>query len=234
MSEMTPTDFRDGTLTRVVRQEKDPERVNVFIDDAFAFGLTLDLAVEAGLRPGLRLTATQQQEIVQRERSARARAVALDYLAGQARTSMEVRRRLRRKGFEETIVDEAVGYVEGRGYVDHAAYASAYVRGRFAGRGHGPARLREELLRRGVDRPAIDEALSELGADEDMGEAAVSIARPRWRALSGERDPRRRRQKTLEFLVRRGFAFDDAREAVEQVARDEGDDALTDIDDGGA
>jgi regulatory protein len=234
MSEGMPTEFRDGTLTRVTRQEKDVERVNVFIDEAFAFGLTLDLAVEAGLRPGMRLTAAHQEELLRRERSARARAMALDYLAGQARTSMEVRRRLRRKGFEEAIVDEAVRYIEGRGYIDDASYATAYVRGRFAGRGHGPARLREELLRRGVDRTIIDEALMELEADEDLGEAAVTVGRPRWRALSGESDPRRRRQKTLEFLVRRGFAFDDARAAVEQIARDEGDDDSGDFDGGGA
>ena len=52
--------LRDGTITRVARQQRDPERVSVFIDGAFAFGLTLDLAVEAGLRKGRTLTVDEQ------------------------------------------------------------------------------------------------------------------------------------------------------------------------------
>ena len=218
MTDEPAIDLRDGVVTRVAVQEKDKERVSVFLNDSFAFGLTLDLAIEAGLRPGLHLTVVEQEDLVQRERVARARAIALDYLSSQARTGTEVRRKLRRKGFEDGVVGHAMDYIESRGYVDDAAYARAYVQGRFAGRGHGPARLRQELVRRGVAKEHIDAALQDLLASESMDDAAEAVAGARWRALAREADPRRRRQKTLEFLVRRGFEFDQAREAVERLA----------------
>ncbi len=224
MSDESAPDFREGTVTRVAVQEKDRERVSVFLDDEFAFGLTLDLAIEAGLRPGLRLTVAEQEHLVERERLARGRVVALDYLSSQARTGLELRRKLRRKGYDAAVVDQVMEYVESKGYIDDAAYARAYVQARFAGRGHGPMRLRQELIRRGVAKEHIDDALHHLVASEEMDDAALAVARPRWRALESEADPRRRRQKTLDFLMRRGFDFDEARQAVERLAGDDGED----------
>ncbi len=217
--------FESGTVTRVAQQQRDAERVSVFVNDRFAFGLALDLAVAAGLRKGLALSADEQRALVARERTHRVRGAALDYLSYQARTTAEVRRKLREKGFDAAAVEDALAYVARHGYLDDEAYARAYVRGRFAGRGLGPERLRQELLRRGVDRETVEGALGDLVEAEDLLEAALRQGRPRWRALAHEPDARKRRQKTLAFLVRRGFAFDLARDAVERLGTDDTDDA---------
>ena len=215
--------FADGTVTRVVRQKRDPERVSVFIDDAFAFGLAVDLAIEAGLRRGLVLPAERQRELVERERQMKARMAALDYLSYQARTTVELRRKLRQKGHDEAAVEDAVAYVAGHGYLDDARYARDYVRSRFAGRGYGPQRLRQELLRRGVPKDAVEDALAALEEAEDVEDAALGHARTRWRALATEADARKRRKKTMDYLVRRGFDFEQARAAVERAAAEDGD-----------
>jgi len=210
--------FEDGTVTRVVQQRRDPERVSVFIDDAFAFGLALDLAVEAGLKRGLVLSADAQRTLVAREHQRKARAAALDYLSYQARSTAEVRKRLKLKGYDEATVEDAVTYVATYGYLDDAAYAVAYVKSRFAGRAYGPERLRQELLRKGVARDAVEAALESLDEGEQLEDAALTHARTRWAALAAESDARKRQQKTLAYLVRRGYAYDQARAAVEQAA----------------
>ena len=230
MSEPAPRDepqpdLRDGTVTRVVRQQRDAERVSVFVDGAFAFGLALDLAVEAGLRKGKRLTVDEQRALLAQEQVHRARAAALDYLSYGAKTTEEVRRKLRGKGFDEATVEDALAHMAEYGYLDDVAYARAFARGRFAGRGYGPQRLRTDHLRRGVSREAVDAALDDLTETENVEEAARRHGRRRWRALAGEADVRRRKQKTMDFLVRRGFSFDLARTVIDELARGEGEDA---------
>ena len=42
-------------ITSVTAQRNDPDRVNIAIDGEFAFGLSADLALEAGLHAGLEL-----------------------------------------------------------------------------------------------------------------------------------------------------------------------------------
>jgi regulatory protein len=211
-------DLQDGTVTRVAQQKKDPDRVSVFVDDAFAFGLSLDLAIEAGLRKGLALGADAQRALLVRQETFDAKAAALRLLADRARTTAEIARALRTRGFAEPVVADTLDALARLDVLDDAAYARAYARGRFTGRGHGPARIRQDLLQRGVDRALIDAALAELADDEDLDERAQADAQKRWDALASEADPRKRRKKTTDFLLRRGFSFDDAREAVDAVA----------------
>ena len=221
-------DLADGTVTRVAQQKKDPERASVFIDDRFAFGLAVDLVVEAGLRKGVALTADAQRALLVRQETYAAKASALAGLNHRARTADEVRQSLLRKGFAETVTEDTVADLERIGVVDDAAYARAFVRDRFNGRGYGPARLRQDLMRKGVARGAIDEALADLEETEDLGAEAREQADKKWRSLASEEDVRKRKKKTLDYLVRRGFGFDVARSAVDAAAEGEDDDALWD------
>ena len=218
-------DLSDGTVTRLVQQTKDPERASVYIDDAFAFGLAVDLVVAAGLKKGLVLTAAEQRELLVRQEGYGAKAAALAYVSAQARTSEEVRRNLAQKGFAESVTDDAVAALADAGLLDDAAYAEAYARSRFAGPGHGPTRIRQDLQRRGVPRAAIDAALEALVEAEDLAERATDDAAAKWRSLASEPDRRKRLRKTMDFLVRRGHSFDVARTAAEAAAADDPEDA---------
>lgn len=208
-------DLRPGAITRLVRQQRDAERVSVFIDGAFAFGLALDLAVRAGLRKGQRLGVAEQQALLDEEERLRAKAVALDFIAYKARTEAEVRRKLARKGFSEHVAEEAVARMRELGYLDDADYARAYARSRLGGRGHGPQRIRADLLKRGIAPKTIDAALDDLVERDDLRESALEHGRKRWQRLRREDDPYKRRKKLADFLARRGFDFDLIREVTE-------------------
>ena len=216
-------DLRDGTVTRVAQQKKDPERASVYIDDEFAFGLAIDLVVEAGLRKGRALSADEQRALLVRQETFAAKASALRGLDHKARTVDEVRRSLQRKGFADDVVEDTVAALERAGMVDDAAYARAFVQSRFEARGYGPARLRQDLQKKGVARRTIDEALEALTDAEDMEAEAREQAAKKWRTLSAEEDLRKRKKKTMDYLVRRGFGFGTARDAVDQLAADDED-----------
>jgi regulatory protein len=215
-------DLRPGTITRLAQQKRDAERVSVFIDGAFVFGLSLDLAVKAGLRKGRTLTVEEQQALLDDEERLKAKAAALDYIAYKARTEHEVRQKLRKKGFPEHVADEAVARMRELGYLDDADYARAYARGRLSGRGHGPHRIRADLHRRGVARATIDAVLEDLVEPDDLRETALRHGRKRWRRLQREDDPYKRRQKLAGYLQRRGFDFDLIREVTEALEAEDG------------
>lgn len=216
-------DLADGTITRIVRQKKDPDRASVFLDDAFAFGLAVDLVIDAGLRKGMPLSAHRQRELLIRQETFAAKAAALRYVNHRARTVDEVRRSLIQKGFAEPIVEDTVADLERLGLVDDASYARQYAASRFNGPGYGPARIRQDLIRRGVARRDIDAALDTLVETEDVGAEAREQATKKWRSLASEEDVRKRQKKTMDYLVRRGFGFDVARSAVEALASEEDD-----------
>ena len=207
-----------GAITRVTQQKHDPERVSVFIDDEFAFGLTLDLAAREGLKKGMLLSTEAQQALLDQEKGFRARAVALNYVGYQARTVEEVRRKLREKGYGVDISDDVIQRLTDYVYLDDEAYARAYVESRFSGSGHGPRRLSADLIKRGVDRAIVDRVISDAFEDDELREAALRQGRKRWVALERETDLRKRKKKVMDFLVRRGFDYGMAREVVGELA----------------
>jgi regulatory protein len=214
-------ELRAGTVTALETQQNDPERVSVFIDGQYAFGLAWDLAVQAGLRKGQHLSQQQQQALLEEEQRLRARRVALDYIAYRARTAEEVRRKLARKGFPEDAVEAAVARMAGLGYLDDEAYARTYVRSKLSGRGYGPERLRADLRRRGVAPAVVEAALAEMVEPDDLRETALQQGRQRWQRLASEADPAKRRKKLSDFLARRGYGFDLIREVAEVLEREE-------------
>lgn len=213
-----PRPLAAGTVTRLAAQQRKKDRVSVFIDGAFAFGVHVDLVVEFGLHKGQALTVDAQQRLIDADRRRTARTLALDYLSRRPRTAYEVRQKLRRSDFDETVIDETVARLHDLGYLDDAAYAQAYVAARFRNKGYGPQRLRADLQRRGVASPLIDAALEAALDPDDLLEAARMHARKRWTRLAGEPDPRKRRKKLNDYLLRRGFSYDVIRCVVEELA----------------
>ena len=223
-------DLQDGTVTRLAQQAKDPERVSVYIDERFAFGLAVDLVYEARLKKGLVLPADEQRRLLVRQESFGAKAAALNYVSSASRTTEEVRRNLAGKGFAESVVEDAVAGLLAAGLLDDVAYAEAYAKSRFTARGYGPTRIRQDLMRRGVARAAIDAALDGLVETEDLDSRAREDADTKWRQLSSEPDRRKRIRKTMDFLIRRGHGFDTARSAAEAAAAADPDDGSDDAE----
>jgi regulatory protein len=129
--------------------------------------------------------------------------VAGDLLSRHAWTRADLAARLRRRGAPGEVAAEVVDDLVARGYVDDAAFARHWVAAR-ASRGYGAARLRMELLARGVASPVITAALGTLGGDDVLGRARET-ARRRLPTLRRGR-PDRVAPRLRDYLLRRGFS----------------------------
>ena len=87
-------------------------------------------------------------------------------------------------------------------------YAGLVVR-HYTAKGYGRRRIRDELYRRGIDREFWDGALAELPETDDTVDRLLS-ARLRD-AVSPEA-----LQRAQSYLLRRGYSWDDIREATER------------------
>lgn len=212
-------DFAGGTITSLEPQVNNDQRVSVYLDGEFAFGVHEDIVVKHGLREGDVLTEEQRAEIERDEQYVTAKQAAFDYLAHKARTEEEVRRKLREKDVSTVVTDEVIARLEELEYLDDEAYARDYVRNRFSNKKYGPIRIRRELLKRGIDRHLAETAVDELVAERDMKAAAWTHAEKRWPGLVGEDDPRRRKQKMYRYLRRRGFTSDTIYSILDRLER---------------
>ncbi len=136
------------------------------------------------------------------------RTAALALLTRREYASGELIAALARKGYSTPVVTEVVTSMAGERLVDDARYAGSLVR-MLAGRGQGPARIRQQLREAGLPDEQISIAL-------DDG--------PDWFALAAEVRLRKfgadlpgnwpARAKQMRFLQYRGFSGDHVSHAL--------------------
>ncbi len=208
-----------GTITRIESQVHNDDRVSVYLDGEFAFGVHEDLVVKHTLQVGTTLTSAMRRDIEADDQYVHAKQKALDYLAHKRRTEREVRRRLQQRDVPTAVVDDVIARLYELEYLDDETYAHDYARNRFSSKKYGPVRIRRELEERGVERHLAEAAVDDLFAEKDAEAAAWEHADKRWSRLESEDDPRRRRQKMYRYLRRRGFRSDTIRPILDELER---------------
>ncbi|WPP01066.1 recombination regulator RecX [Pseudomonas sp. HR96] len=131
------------------------------------------------------------------------RRTAMDLLARREHGRVELTRKLRQRGADPEMIEQALDRLSEEGLLSEARYLESFVRYR-AGSGYGPARIREELQQRGLARADVEQALRESGFDW-----AAQLA-DTWQRKFAGRLPAdmRERAKQTRFLVYRGYSME--------------------------
>ncbi len=142
------------------------------------------------------------------------KAVAL--LAQRARSGGEIRQKLERAHYLEDTIDMVLYKLEKERLLNDETFARDYAAS-CARRQMGRSRIRMELARKGLPRDLIDRTMEEL-SQEEADEAAIQLAGKLLRRHRGE-DMRKEMQKVLAAMARRGYSYEDSKEAIEAAIR---------------
>ncbi|GAB4127001.1 MAG: RecX family transcriptional regulator [Roseiflexaceae bacterium] len=211
-----------GKITALQAQAHDPQRVNVFIDGAFALGVSLTTITRERLYVGQALNSEEYERLVRAEQSDRAYQAALRILESRPRSAHEIRDRLQRKGFEPDLIDYALERLTDLGLINDAVFARYWIENRQLARPRGPAALRDELRRKGIDRDLISETLQDEELIGDPDQQALVLARSVVRKYANAADYAAFSRRLGGFLQRRGFHQGTIRPIVAQLWRELG------------
>ncbi|HEX2979404.1 MAG TPA: RecX family transcriptional regulator [Anaerolineaceae bacterium] len=189
-------------ITRLSVQKKNPNRVNVYLDGEYAFGLARIVA--AWLSVGQELTDEKIEEYQRQDVKEVAYQTALRLLSYRARTETELRQRLERKGHSEEVIEQTMERLHANGLINDHQFAQDWVDNQSNFRPRGRRLLRMELRQKGVDDSAISNALSDA---QDEAELAYQAAQRPAKRLAGL-PWLEFRQKLSQSLARRGFTYD--------------------------
>lgn len=191
----------------------DKRRSKVFIDGDFAFLLYNGELYRYRLEEGCQLDEEIYEELLWQVVGRRAREKALSLLKLQGRTESELRRKLKQAYFPEAVIEETVRFLKEYRYLDDEAYARNYAE--IYGSRKSRAELERELLKKGLDRSLIREICREQEGRTDSSEAILALMKKRGFT---EDFPLKERQKTIVYLLRRGFSWEEIRAASASLA----------------
>lgn len=196
-------------ITALQYQKHDRNRVNVYLEGEFAFGLA---AIEAArLQVGQMLSDDEIINLKKKDEIEKAHERALNFLSYRPRSKAEIRRKLYKKDFEDDVIDIVIERLMRAGLLDDREFARYWVDNRTQFNPRGLRGLRYELRQKGVADDIIDNALATVDVEAAARKAASAGARRLSRY-----EPREFRRKLKAYLARRGFSYSVIRPLVEE------------------
>jgi regulatory protein len=195
-----------------VRSGKRGKRVNIFLDEKFAFSLEAEVAVKEGLKAEQALSEGEIEALKKADLFQRCLNAAFHFLSYRPRSQAELRQRLGKRGFDGDNVAAVLARLKEQGLVDDLAFAQFWKDNRDSFRPRSQWLTRLELRQKGVPEEIIDRVAAQVDDEDCAYRAAVAKAH---RLSTADYDGFRRRLG--QFLKRRGFGYGLIKPTVERV-----------------
>jgi len=205
-----------GKITALKVQKRNSQRVNVYLDDEYAFGLARITA--AWLQVGQELSDAKIDQLQSDDARETAYQRALGLLDRRPRSEQEIRRYLVKHDIEEEVVNDVLQRLSHSGLVNDKDFASLWVENRQSFRPRSRKALAFEMRQKGIASDAIDQVLGEI-SDQDEEDLAYQAASQQARKYKNM-DWLGFRQKLSGFLARRGFDYETSRAAIQRAWQD--------------
>jgi regulatory protein len=196
-----------GTITALKAQKRNNQRVNIFLDGEFAFGLSRITA--AWLAVGQELSDEKIAQLQHDDAREVAHQQALRLIERRERTESEIRRNLAKHEVPETTIDEVLTRLKAGGLVNDDRFANMWIENQRRFRPRSRKALAFEMRQRGVESEAIEQALEKISIEdeEEMAEkAARAYVRKNGHRLRNQ-EWQSFRTKLGSYLTRRGFPY---------------------------
>lgn len=214
-------------ITSVEPQIKNPKRFNIFLDGIFAFGADEDLVVDSRLVVGKEISAEDLEKILFEAEVGKLMERMYRLFSIRQRSEKEIREYLKNLSFKRKISDKEkiseqamellIKKLKQKGLINDKEFAKAWVEARRRSKKKGKIVLKQELFQKGINREIIEEVISG-GSVEDEEKLALQALEKKSRSLE-KLTPLEFRKKAYEFLLRRGFEYEDVKKVIENFLK---------------
>lgn len=153
-------------------------------------------------------------ELVDEVLTKRAKLRAMYLLQKMDRTRWELERKLQESGYPPVAVERALEYVTSFHYIDDKRYVAMYIESQKNKK--GKARIKMELMRKGVSSEVIAEVFEETEDETDTKETIRSLIEKKC-SNPTQMDEKEKR-KLYGFLLRRGFSSSDILSVFREIS----------------
>ena len=193
-------------ITKLKQGVKNPNRVNVFVDEKYAFSLDVVQVVDFKLKEGMEISEEDLTELKKASEFGKLYQRTLEWVLTRPRSEKETRDYLYKKIYEKKLdkiyIDRIIERLESKKYLDDTKFAEWYVENRFVKKGISRRRLKMELAKKGIGKDIIEQVVN-LRDDEEEIRKIIAKKRNKYDD-----------EKLISYLSRQGFDYQLARNLV--------------------
>ncbi|MCX8056244.1 MAG: regulatory protein RecX [Ignavibacteria bacterium] len=187
-------------LTKVERKGKN---VQLTFSDSTILKIRQDVFKKFNLSEGISLTEELLKKLIEENNLYEAKISALRFLSIRNHSTKELQQKLLKKKIPSEIIDRVLNDLKDYQYVDDEKFAKQFYN-ELVGKFYGPLKIKNEFIKRGINRNLIDEILKQYVNDENLQKDVI------LRYLDKNKFPKKCRtkqelQKIYNHLLSRGF-----------------------------
>lgn len=189
-------------VTEVISREKG--RTSIRFDNGMEVLLYKGEVRKLGLQEQTVISREKYDEIIYEILGTRAKKRAMFLLERMDRTEHQLRDKLMQNGYPAVCVDLAIDYVKKYHYIDDLRYATNYIS--YQQKRKSRQKLKIDLLTKGIDKNVIEQALDEAFDSDEQIKIRQLLEKKHYDPKECDR---KEKQKTYQYLMRRGFKGSD-------------------------
>ena len=200
-------------ITEISMQKNNKKRCNVYVDNEFICGMSVETVVKNCLKVGQEVNAEKLEELVKESEAHEALVKATDYISKNLKTKRQVKEYLLKKGYSEQIVWACIDKLKEYNYIDDVEYSKRYIESLSKKQGK---RLTEyKLMMKGVRKEDIENAYSD--AEDYADESVKQLAK---KHLGNKPKTKENLAKTYRYLIGKGYSYEQVSNALSEYRED--------------
>lgn len=194
-------------VTDIKQQVKRADLYSIYVDGKYVFSLGENELLNLGLKIGQEFTQGELEKLKQTAVLDKAYDRALNLISLRARSEWELRDYLKRKDYEEDVIEKIISRLQESNFVDDLKFARAWVDNRRLLKFTSKRRLQLELRQKRVSDEVISQVLNEDETDE-LQVLRDLVAKKKHRYPD--------KLKFMQFLARQGYNYDDIKTVLDE------------------
>ena len=199
-------------ITAIKKQKRKKDRVNVYLDGEFGFGIDLENLLKFNLKVEKELTKEEIEKILEEAEYKDIRDKLLNYATLRPRSEKEIDDWFYKKKVHESMHKRLKDKLRKLDLLDDEEFAKWWVSQRQEFKPRGPKLLYAELLNKGIDKKIISKAIEE----QDIEGIKVAYKLLEKKSYRWKNKDIKTKKKMTDFLARKGFKWDAIRRAVDK------------------
>ena len=202
-------------ITKIEQCKRNKERVNIYIDEEFAFAIYMELVYRFNLKVNEEVDKEKLIEIAKVENLSKCKDSALKTIERSYKTEKEIRDKLLNKEFDEETVEKTINFLKEYTFIDDLKFTKMYVKDRI--RTQGRNKIKYALIQKGVNKYLVDEVLEELDRNDEEERALLICEKKYLTICKREDDDFKIKNKLIRYMLGRGYEYEVARNVVSKI-----------------
>ena len=201
-----------------IKSQKRPGRFNIFVDGHYAFALSAEALVKAGLSIDQEITSVNIEKLIKDDEFGKTFDNSLKFISFRPRSEKELRSWFKRKEVGEETQKLVVKKLKHLGFLNDEEFAKWWIEQRTEFHPSGSRLIKMELKQKGISEDIISGFMNDdlrFKNEKELAKRVLEKKLPRLKNYKGQE----LRQKMQNLLAQRGFSWEVIKELVDSIVK---------------